>query len=612
MQFSEVILDKRVLHRGTRQFLRFGVVGVANTGIDLFVTNMLVLLFTAESRIALLCISLIACLTATGNSYVMNRQWTFRESGTEASAVSFARFVAISLMAAGVNTSMFLYSYHILTEHGYLSKWFALNAAKLIGICVAVFVSFVGYKIYVFGRPRLESFRAQFRFQRDRAKIGWAGMLTLLVGSAVVRLAYLHFSTAITGDAVGYGVAAQALAEGHSTDAYWTDLFTYGESGLLLMGVFPVSAAILVSFIPGVLLVAPVTALALMLYGVEAAWIAGGVTVVHPRLVESSCNGYADSFYLLLVTLAVYFLTLWLQSPNRKAMGILNFVYGGFLLYVFATRIESTEASLSSIGIMRHYGHVLQQLPGVFLTPMIFFALLLPCLVRRQELNLKLAWPLIALFVLSLSLNLWLRPEAGGLLAILVPTHIFGAAGLMAFGAYLTQLTGLRFITAVLMVGLILFCLPLIAFRGIVSERQYQVHRETATWLRQHVPLDERLFGDEHGYLSATAMLSGHRSQAISWSRETDDLLGLMRAQHGKWLIVYERFLKIHQPELLPILDKGVPGMQLRFETKDVLGNRVQVYEALGVMSASSVLLGRDRLVSRVPPSRNATSHTPS
>jgi len=44
------------------------------------------------------------------------------------------------------------------------------------------------------------------------------------------------------------------------------------------------------------------------LFGSSVAWLAGLLTVAHPRLVEYSCNGYAETFYLFAFALGTAFL----------------------------------------------------------------------------------------------------------------------------------------------------------------------------------------------------------------------------------------------------------------------------------------------------------------
>jgi putative flippase GtrA len=97
---------------GLIQFIKFGVVGVANTGVDWVVFYILVNTFLAEGRTLA---KAIAFLVAMLNSYIFNTIWTFKNEyqsatkKTDASKKSsiFGKFVVVSLVGWGVNVLVF-------------------------------------------------------------------------------------------------------------------------------------------------------------------------------------------------------------------------------------------------------------------------------------------------------------------------------------------------------------------------------------------------------------------------------------------------------------------------------------------------------------------------
>jgi len=91
-------------------------------------------------------------------------------------------------------------------------------------------------------------------------------------------------------------------------DASWTNLFCYWEALFRMLGLGPARGAVVASFVPGILLALPVAWMARALFGSSVAWLAGLLTVAHPRLVEYSCNGYAETFYLFAFALGAAFL----------------------------------------------------------------------------------------------------------------------------------------------------------------------------------------------------------------------------------------------------------------------------------------------------------------
>ncbi|MDH3832184.1 MAG: GtrA family protein, partial [Gammaproteobacteria bacterium] len=70
---------KQTLQRLATQLTRFSLVGVANTGIDFLVTNLLFLALRPTGMLGLTLISLLACLVAATNSYLVNSRWTFTD-----------------------------------------------------------------------------------------------------------------------------------------------------------------------------------------------------------------------------------------------------------------------------------------------------------------------------------------------------------------------------------------------------------------------------------------------------------------------------------------------------------------------------------------------------
>ena len=107
---------------GLVQFIKFGGVGVANTGVDWVVFYVLVGTLFADGRTAA---KAIAFLVAMLNSYFFNTIWTFKkeyqsatrqdkESGNAKSAI-FGKFAVVSLVGWVVNVLVFNQSAKNLT-----------------------------------------------------------------------------------------------------------------------------------------------------------------------------------------------------------------------------------------------------------------------------------------------------------------------------------------------------------------------------------------------------------------------------------------------------------------------------------------------------------------
>lgn len=95
------------------QFIKFGIVGVANTGVDWVIFFILVNTFLGEQRTVA---KAIAFIVAVLNSYIFNTIWTFKKEYASAAGKSgdssaksaiFGKFVIVSLIGWAINVFVF-------------------------------------------------------------------------------------------------------------------------------------------------------------------------------------------------------------------------------------------------------------------------------------------------------------------------------------------------------------------------------------------------------------------------------------------------------------------------------------------------------------------------
>lgn len=120
------------------QFLRFALVGAANTLCNLAVMAVAHKVF----GISLWASALTASAVATVQSYVLNRSWTFARRGSPAAHLEFVRFVLLNIAAA------FAYAELVVR----LSERLPVALATLIAVAVMTIFSFLGSKYFVFRR----------------------------------------------------------------------------------------------------------------------------------------------------------------------------------------------------------------------------------------------------------------------------------------------------------------------------------------------------------------------------------------------------------------------------------------------------------------------------
>ena len=119
------------LSRATRQPIKFGLVGIANTGIDLGCFWLLVTWLQTPPLIA----NTLSYSLGILNSFLLNRAWTF--GGTrfhQARTQQFQRFVLVSLIGLGVSNAVLWTLVHALpllaAKVGSIAVTFVWNFAR--------------------------------------------------------------------------------------------------------------------------------------------------------------------------------------------------------------------------------------------------------------------------------------------------------------------------------------------------------------------------------------------------------------------------------------------------------------------------------------------------
>jgi putative flippase GtrA len=654
--------------RFAAQLGKFGLVGVANTLVDLACTNLLFLIWKPVTPVHFTAISVVAGAIATVHSYVLNSRWTFKDasraSGTGASFLGFA------LLGLATQAAVTLFVVHWLMRAGQPASLAVLNLAKLAAVVAAAGVTFVGYRVAVFAPRSIVEFRDEFVLSGRSAKASPGAIIGLLALATAVRLAFVAAAPVAYGDAINYSWVAWLVGHGHGgeADAFWHSAFDYWQACLVPLGLNQFQTLVAASLIPGVLLVLPGYLIALRLYGRTAATLAGLALAVHPRLVEFSVNGYAETFFLHAALWATWALTVLVRDPRRTtaaivagvslaawflvrneallAAGVLcgivalawwragsvpslkvmtGFAVAGLAVLVAYVAFDShvfgevklfskgsnlarahvemldpheaaretygehpvaaaTPQSPTAVAVRlferwpRNIVYALERLPGVLLSPLFLFALLLPALCRRRATVASEEWPLLAFTVWPLLFYPLLQLEPRMLLPVAIGSCIFGAAALVAIGTLAARHLGKpawRFVPAALVIAALIPLLPVLAHH---TEHERGFHREVGAWLAANVRPDVAISGDGYGYVAASAFWAGRRAEPRLW---TDDRAALARWAQGRApgaVVVYERYLRDSNPELLDVLDDGLPGLHLARSFDFAPDGRVQVW----------------------------------
>jgi len=124
------------------QFIKFGIVGTSGVFVDMAVMYLCVDSFGMDPRAAVIPAFAVAATT----NYLLNRIWTFKDSGS-GMAFSYVVFIVVCALGAGFRIlvmHLLLYITFFATGNGYL-------VANLIGIVLATIFNFLGSKYLAFG-----------------------------------------------------------------------------------------------------------------------------------------------------------------------------------------------------------------------------------------------------------------------------------------------------------------------------------------------------------------------------------------------------------------------------------------------------------------------------
>lgn len=405
-----------MLQRLVLQFARFGTVGVLNTLVDFATTNALMFLLAPSSRLGLFAVSAAACAVAACNSYYLNSRWTFRARNE--TRMLIPRFMAVSSLGLMINSATFASATAFLQQAFPSAPTILLvNAGKLAGVCMALSVTFLGYRFAVFASDRMTRLRRRNLVQgaiQPTTPQERRHLLLLLVIAILVRLLFAWATQVHASPAGGM-------------------LFHGWLAMLQATGIHPSRTPLAASLIPGVLVLVPLFFLTRQLYGSHAAFLASWFCALHPRLLEYSVNGNAGILALFCLVCAA-----WAGAETMRKANVRGFALSFALLIVTFLTLPAHGTSMEPWGLrVRSLG---ESLPLMLLSPIFVFAMLLPLLGRRKRRHRHHGWPIGMLA--GSPLILALQDDGTALLPFVVATHILAAAGIVAMRRTIVLATG--------------------------------------------------------------------------------------------------------------------------------------------------------------------------
>ncbi|MEV6969670.1 GtrA family protein [Hamadaea sp. NPDC051192] len=124
--------------------LKFGLVGILNTLINLAVFNALLIGVHDVGRVKA---NFVATAVATVFAYLMSRYWTFRNRPSDHSTSrEFVLFVIFNVIGLGIESALIGGTVYILGTNSIL----AVNIAKVLGLGIGTVFRFWAYRTFVF------------------------------------------------------------------------------------------------------------------------------------------------------------------------------------------------------------------------------------------------------------------------------------------------------------------------------------------------------------------------------------------------------------------------------------------------------------------------------
>ncbi|NUT38026.1 MAG: GtrA family protein [Hamadaea sp.] len=132
------------------EILKFGLVGILNTLINLTVFNVLLFSIADVGRVKA---NFVATAVATVFAYLMSRYWTFKDRPSDHSTSrEFVLFVIFNIIGLGIESALIGGTVYIIGT----SSIVAVNIAKIVGLGLGTVFRFWAYRSFVFRPAKAE------------------------------------------------------------------------------------------------------------------------------------------------------------------------------------------------------------------------------------------------------------------------------------------------------------------------------------------------------------------------------------------------------------------------------------------------------------------------
>lgn len=143
------------------QFLKFGVVGILNTLVDLGIFNILIFLFGLNVKgSSYILFKGVSFSAAVINSYILNRHFVFNDSADivflkKTPKKEFTIFFIISVVGLLLNVSISSFAFYLGSIADIpINHYVLANIGAITGSITVLVWNFIGYKFFVFKKQK--------------------------------------------------------------------------------------------------------------------------------------------------------------------------------------------------------------------------------------------------------------------------------------------------------------------------------------------------------------------------------------------------------------------------------------------------------------------------
>lgn len=139
-----------ILFRPFAQFGKFACIGFANAAVDFGVLYILIASTGLAAGVAYTLFKTFSFSVATIHSYLWNKYWTFGAAGNRNGGREFLSFISVSLASLLINVS--IASIVVASRPVAITAQSWAGVSAIVGSAVALIVSFIGFRVFVFGK----------------------------------------------------------------------------------------------------------------------------------------------------------------------------------------------------------------------------------------------------------------------------------------------------------------------------------------------------------------------------------------------------------------------------------------------------------------------------